>query len=67
MSFAFVCSGDAQVTAQIVQCSVAIQALEAPIEPVLLSELVGQGIYWGITYWALFFVFKQIKNAIEFK
>ncbi len=65
MSFAFVCPADAQVTAQTVQCSVAIQALEAPMEPVLLSELVGQGIFWGLTYWALFFVFKQLKNAIE--
>jgi hypothetical protein len=65
MSFAFVCPGDAQVTALTVQCSVALQALESPLEPVMLSELVAQGIQWGLTYWALFFIYGQIKKAIE--
>lgn len=67
MGFYFYCPGEVVANASTVQCSETLQAYEPPFDgdPVVLSELIGQGIYWGLTYWALFFIFGQIKKAIE--
>lgn len=66
MATNFYCPGIAQLETEAnrVTCSETLQVTPAA-DPVKASELVGQGIYWGLFYWALFFVFYQIKKAIE--
>lgn len=66
MATNFYCPGIAQLETEAnrVTCSETLQVTPAA-DPVKLSELVAEGIYWGLTYWALFFIFRQIKKAIE--
>lgn len=66
MASYFYCPGIAEASAFAVQCSEAMQTYQPPVEDsVLLSELVAQGIYWALMYGSLFFIFSQIKKAIE--
>lgn len=66
MASYFYCSGIAEASEFVVQCSEALQTYQPPAEQtVLLSELVAQGIYWALFYGVIFFVFSQIKKAIE--
>ncbi|WP_397378579.1 hypothetical protein [Pseudomonas sp.] len=66
MASYYFCPGIAEASAFAVQCSEAMQSYQPPVEQtVLLSELVAQGIFWGLTYASIFFIFSQIKKAIE--
>lgn len=66
MATTFYCPGTAhlETEANRVTCSETLHVTPAG-DPVKLSELVGEGIYWGLVYWSLFFIFNQIKKAIE--
>lgn len=66
MASYFYCSGVAEVSAFAVQCSEAFQTYQPPAEEtILLSELVAHGIYYGLFYGCILFIFCQIKKAIE--
>ncbi|MCQ2990927.1 hypothetical protein NLO72_17055 [Pseudomonas tremae] len=64
MSYYFYCPGAANATATTVECSVAIQTYTPP-ESVFTAENVQTIFVLALTYWAMHFVFMQIKKAIE--
>lgn len=62
----FYCPGESTATAQQVQCSTEFQLYTPPNEALIdWGQVTAEGIYWGLLYWSLFFIFGQIKKAID--
>jgi hypothetical protein len=65
MSSYFYCPGAASVSATTVECSVAIQTYTPPESGTFTIDDFNQLFVILLMYWAMHFVFQQIKKAIE--
>ncbi|EPM52799.1 hypothetical protein A264_28511 [Pseudomonas syringae pv. actinidiae ICMP 19071] len=65
MSYYFYCPGAASATATTVECSVAIQTYTPPESVYFTPQNVQSFIVLALTFWAMHYVFQQLKKAIE--
>jgi len=65
MSSYFYCPGAASVSTTTVECSVGVQTYTPPESGWFTADNFNQLFVLVLMYWAIHFVFQQIKKAIE--